>query len=269
MSNTIGEGGPAVTVDTVRLSGLARRLLDLHRPGHPLILVNAWDAGSAKSVASAGAAAIATSSAAIAQAHGAPDNNTAGEVAFDSLRAIAEHVTLPVTADLEGGYGLSGRNLVEALLHAGAVGCNIEDTDHVAGNRLLDADAHASYLAEIRSAATAAGVAVVINARIDTILQDPQHDAAATLTETVRRARLYVAAGADCVYPIGLRDPGIVKELVDTLGVAVNVNPSPLSALAAAGAARISTGAGTYRFMLADLERRAKLMFGGSPEAFA
>lgn len=259
-----------MTIDTERLSALAQRLLDLHRPGDPLVLINAWDAASARSVEAAGAAAVATSSAAIAQAHGAPDDNTAGEVMFDSVRTIAGQVAVPVTADLEGGYGLSGRDLVDALLHAGAVGCNIEDTDHVAGDRLLDPDEHASYLAEIRSAATAAGVAVVLNARIDTIIRHPRRDPAATLAETVRRARLYVAAGADCVYPIGLNDPGIVKELVDTLGVPVNVNPSPpLSALAAAGAARISTGAGTYRFMMADLERRAKLMLAGSPEAFA
>jgi 2-methylisocitrate lyase-like PEP mutase family enzyme len=270
MTNAIRTRRTAVTVDTVRLDALAHRLLDLHRPGTPLLLVNVWDAASAKSVASAGAAAVATSSAAIAQAHGAPDNNTAGQVAFNAVRTIAEQVTVPVTADLEGGYGLSGPDLVEALLSAGAVGCNIEDTDHVAGNRLLDADDHASYLAEIRAAATAAGVAVVINARIDTIIQHPQRDAAATLMETVRRARLYRAAGADCLYPIGLTDPAIVKELVDTLGAPVNVNPSrPLSALAAAGAARISTGAGTFRFMMADLERRAKLMFEGSPDAFA
>jgi 2-methylisocitrate lyase-like PEP mutase family enzyme len=256
--------------DAARLDALARRLLALHRPGRPLILVNAWDPASAKAVESAGAAAVATSSAAIAEASGRSDDNTAGSAAFDALRAIVEHVTVPVTADLEGGYGLSGRDLVAALLDAGAVGCNIEDTDHRAGDRLLDSDQHAAYLADIRSAATAAGVALVINARIDTIIQHPRRDPAATLTETVRRARSYLAAGVDCVYPIGLRDPAITKELVDTLGVPVNVNPSPqLSALAAAGAARVSTGAGTYRFMMADLQRRAKLLFDGEPEAFS
>jgi 2-methylisocitrate lyase-like PEP mutase family enzyme len=259
-----------MTFDTERLDALASRLLSLHRPGDPIVLVNAWDVASAKSIESAGAAAVATSSAAIAQAHGEPDDNTAADVAFRTIRSIAGHVTVPVTADVEGGYALSGRDLVEALLDAGAVGCNIEDTDHVAGDRLLDADQHAQYLGDVRAAATAAGVGVVINARIDTIIQHPRRDAAATITETVRRARLYVAAGADCVYPIGLGDPAIVKELVDALGVPVNVNPSsPLPALAAAGAARISTGAGTYRFMLADLERRAKLMFAGAPDAFS
>jgi 2-methylisocitrate lyase-like PEP mutase family enzyme len=270
MSNGMPQSAKVLTVDTARLGALARRLLDLHRPGNPLVLINAWDVASAKSVESAGAAAVATSSAAIAQANGVQDDNTAGELAFESLRAIADHVTVPVTADLEGGYGLSGPDLVEALLNAGAVGCNIEDTDHVTGNRLLDADEHASYLAEIRSAATSAGVAVVINARIDTIIQHPRRDASEVLTETVRRARMYMAAGADCVYPIGLNDPAIVKELVDTLGTPVNANPSPaLSALAAAGAARISTGAGTYRLMLADLERSAKLMFAAASSSGA
>ncbi len=258
-----------MTHDTARLDRLARSLRELHQIGTPLLLINAWDGPSAKAVEAAGARAIATSSAAVAETRSAQDNNTASRVAFDVLRRVADLVSVPVTADLEGGYGLSGPDLVAALLGAGAVGCNIEDTDHDNGGTLLDAERHATYLQQIRTAATAAGVSVVINARIDTILHHPQRDARATMNETVRRAQLYMAAGADCVYPIGLRDPSIVKELVDALACPVNVNPSPpVSALAEAGAARISTGAGTYRFMTAELERRARLMFEGDPKAF-
>jgi 2-methylisocitrate lyase-like PEP mutase family enzyme len=104
---------------------------------------------------------------------GGQDNNTGREAAFAVLRRITNGVGVPVTADVEAGYGLAGRELIEALLDAGAVGCNIEDTDHATGAGLLDADAHAAYLTEVRAAATAAGVPIVINARIDTIARHP------------------------------------------------------------------------------------------------
>src|SRR5579859_4133943 len=180
----------------------AQALRELHRSGQPLLLVNAWDAPTARLVEAAGGAAIATSSAAVTRASAAPDNNTARTVAFEAVRRIADGVGIPVTADLEGGYGLSAGDLVEALIDAGAVGCNLEDTDHTTGDRLLDAEAQAAYLAEIRSAADASGVPIVINARIDTIIRDPGRDPVATMSETVRRARLYFDAGVDCVYPI-------------------------------------------------------------------
>jgi 2-methylisocitrate lyase-like PEP mutase family enzyme len=252
------------------LAQAAHDLRDLHRIGEPLLLVNAWDAATARLVEAAGGAAVATSSAAVARSSAAPDNNTAGKVAFEAVRRIADAVGLPVTADLEGGYGLSGAALVAALLEAGAVGCNIEDTDHTTGDRLLDAEAHAAYLAEIRSAADAAGVPVVINARIDTIIRDPRRDPEATMSETVRRAELYFAAGVDCVYPISLNQASIAAELIEALGRRpVNVNPSaPLSALADAGAARISLGGGPFQFLMAEFERRTKLLLAGDAGAF-
>jgi 2-methylisocitrate lyase-like PEP mutase family enzyme len=214
--------------------------------------------------------AVATSSAAVTRSSAAPDNNTARTVAFEAVRRIANGVRVPVTADLEGGYGLSGGALVEALLDAGAVGCNIEDTDHTTGDRLLDAEAHAAYLAEIRSAADAAGVPVVINARIDAIIRDPRRDPVAAMSETIRRARLYFDAGVDCVYPISLNRASIAAELIQALGRRhVNVNPSkPLSALADAGAARVSLGAGPFHFLMAEFERRTKLLLAGDAGAF-
>ena len=112
-----------------------------------------------------------------------------------------------MTADLEGGYGLAPGDLVDALLEAGAVGCNLEDTDHAAGTGLLDAQTHATYLAGVRAAADARGVGVVLNARIDAIIRHPRRDPAAALDEVLRRARLYFDAGVDCVYPIGLATP--------------------------------------------------------------
>ena len=169
----------------------------------------------------------------MAATRGGTDDNRDGEAAFAQLRQIAVAVDVPVTADLEGGYGMAPDDLVGALLDAGAVGCNVEDTDHAAGHGLLEAQRQAGYLAGIRAAADRRGVGIVINARIDAIIRHPQRDPAAAIDEVLRRARLYLEAGADCVYPIGLRDPLLVAQVVQELEPPVNVNLSqPLAALA-------------------------------------
>src|SRR5437588_9598753 len=134
------------------LDSAARRLRELHQIGRPLLLVNVWDVAGARAVLAAVSLAIATSSVAMASARGGSDDNRDRETAFAQLRQIAAAVDVPVTADLEGGYGLAPDDLVEALLDAGAVGCNLEDTDHKAGDGLLDAQMHAIYLAGIRAA---------------------------------------------------------------------------------------------------------------------
>jgi 2-methylisocitrate lyase-like PEP mutase family enzyme len=259
-----------MSTDITRLKAAAQRLRELHKPGNPLILVNAWDVASARQVEAAGGSAVATSSAAVAAALGEQDNNTGREAAFAALGRIVRGAGIPVTADIEAGYGLTGPELVEALLDAGAVGCNIEDTDHAGGAGLRDAEAQAAYLSEVRAAATAAGVPIVINARIDTIVRHPQRDARAAMPETARRARLYLEAGADCAYPIGLSDPVLVAQLARDVGGLLNVNLSdPLSALAEAGAARVSVGAGAFRFLMAEFERRAKKLLAGDAKAFS
>jgi 2-methylisocitrate lyase-like PEP mutase family enzyme len=247
----------------------ARRLRELHQIGQPLLLVNVWDVAGARAVLAAGSPAIGTSSVAMAATRGGTDDNRDGQAAFAALRQIAAAVDVPVTADLEGGYGMAADDLVDALLDAGAVGCNVEDTDHAAGNGLLDAQRHASYLAEIRAAADHRGVGIVLNARIDAIIRHPQRDPAAALDEVLRRAHLYLDAGADCVYPISLRDPGLVAQVVEELDRPLNVNPSePLAALASAGAARISLGGGVHNWMTGELERRAKRLLAGDAGAF-
>jgi 2-methylisocitrate lyase-like PEP mutase family enzyme len=252
------------------LDSAAQRLRELHQIGRPLLLVNVWDAAGARSVLAAGSQAVATSSVAMASARGGSDDNRDREAAFAQLRQITAAVDVPVTADLEGGYDLAPGDLVDALLDAGAVGCNLEDTDHATGDGLLDADARAAYLAGIRAAADQRGVGIVLNARIDAIIRHPQRDPAAALDEVLRRARLYLDAGADCVYPISLRDPALVAQVVTELDRPVNVNPSePLAALAEAGAARISLGGGVHNWMMGELERRASRLLAGDATAFA
>ena len=230
----------------------ASDLLALHVPGNPLVLVNAWDVASACEVEAAGSAAVATSSAAFAASMGAADANTMPvDTVFDFVRRVVDAVHVPVTVDLEGGYGLAPVDLVGRLVDAGAVGCNLEDSDHAAGG-LLDPQRHAAYLAEVRAAA---GDGVVVNARVDTLIRQPGDGA---LDDVVRRAKLYLEAGADCVYPIGLFDPTVVRDVVAAVDAPVNANLHPtttVGALAGAGAARISIGPSAFRTLMAELRR--------------
>jgi 2-methylisocitrate lyase-like PEP mutase family enzyme len=223
----------------------AGRLRALHRPGDPLLLVNAWDPPSARRLARDGYPAIATTSAGVAEALGYEDGNvTPADEMLAAVARIASVVDVPVTADLEAGYGLEPPELVQGLLDAGAVGLNYEDTDHEHGG-LGDAERQAERLAAIKEAGRAAGVDVVLNARVDVFLHDGELD------EAVRRGRLYARAGADCVYPIGVRGRESIRRLVDEVGAPVNVLIMPggltLAQLAELGVARASFGSGLMR----------------------
>jgi 2-methylisocitrate lyase-like PEP mutase family enzyme len=220
----------------------AATLRSLHVPGRPLVLPNAWDAGTARLVVEAGFPVVATSSAAVAESLGYADNAAPSAEMFDAVRRITRSVDVPVTVDAEAGYGLPAPELVARLLDAGAVGCNLEDTDH-AGGGLTPIDKQAEYLAEVRAAA---GTDLVVNARVDVFVRSKDQES--VLAEGVERARAYLAAGADCVYPILIRSP--LKSFVDEVGGPVNVTLLPefsVPDLAAAGVARISLGGGLWR----------------------
>ena len=191
-----------MTVSTGRAA--AGRLRDLHRPGRPVVLPNVWDAATARIVAAAGFAAVATSSAAVAESLGYPDGEAAPvEEMLDAVARIARAVSVPVTADFERGYGLPPAQLVERLAASGAVGCNLEDSEP-STRVLVEADRQADFLGAVRESARAAGVDLVINARIDVFLSGVFRDgvavgaasATARLDEAIRRARLYISAGA-------------------------------------------------------------------------
>ena len=241
---------------------LAERLRSLHGTP-PLLLANAWDAASARLVEEVGFPAVATSSAAVAAVHGAADSDSLDlGVAFGAVAEIAAAVSVPVTADLEAGYGLEPDAFAERLLAAGAVGCNLEDSDHHGGGVLVAAEAQAERIGAIKEAARSRGVDVVLNARVDTYLRSVDEP----LAETVRRGRLYVEAGADCVYPIVLADLGAIRELVAELGP-VNVLLRPggptVAELADAGVARISVGSGLFKLAQASLRQAAERLLAG------
>jgi 2-methylisocitrate lyase-like PEP mutase family enzyme len=172
------------------------------------------------------------------------------DAAFAAVRRIADAVAVPVTADLEGGYQLGPDELVERLLAAGAIGCNLEDTDHHGSGVLVDVDVQAERLAAIRAASRAAGVEIVINARTDAYarrLGEP----AEQIDEMIRRGRRYLEAGADCVYPILVAEEDALRALVDGIGGPVNVflrpGVPPLATLQEIGVARASLGSGLAR----------------------
>ncbi|MFD7431162.1 isocitrate lyase/phosphoenolpyruvate mutase family protein [Streptomyces sp. NPDC059818] len=221
----------------------ASDLRALHRgrtAGDPLVLPGPWDAASARVFADAGFPALATPSAGVAASLGYEDGRTPAAEMFAAVTRIARAVAVPVSADIEAGYGLAPEELVERLLATGAVGCNLEDSED---GVLRDADRQADRLAEVRAAA---GDRLFVNARVDTYVRGVPAGTDQE-AETVRRALLYVAAGADCVYPIGAP-----AEALPRLAAAV---PVPLNALARPdgpgprrlgelGAARITFGPG-------------------------
>jgi 2-methylisocitrate lyase-like PEP mutase family enzyme len=226
-----------------------------HVPGRPLVLPNCWDAASARRFAAGGAPVAATSSLAVAEALGFEDGGRMppAEV-FAAVARIASAVEVPVTADLEAGYGLGAEELVAALLAAGAVGLNLEDSDHdAADGSLRSLEWQVERIAAVRAAARAAGVDVVLNARVDVHL-DGTLD---RLDEGLARARAYREAGADCVYPIMVVDEPAIAAYVVAAGV-VNVIASPaappLPRLRSLGVARVSFGPRLWRESLAAAE---------------
>lgn len=224
------------------LLGKARTFRSLHIPGRPVVLPNAWDAASARVVADAGASAIATTSAGVAWSLGYGDGDHLDrDLALAAIARIVAAVDLPVTADIERGYGLGAADVaatVRGVLEAGAVGVNLEDT-------LRPVDEQAERIAAARGAADDAGVPLFVNARIDTH-RLPPGDRSAWMDETVSRARAYATAGADGIFVLGVLDTETVETLVASVPVPVNVAVGPgtqtVSALAAAGAARVSAG---------------------------
>ncbi|MBB4685610.1 isocitrate lyase/PEP mutase family protein [Amycolatopsis jiangsuensis] len=224
----------------------AEALRALHVPGKPLVLPNVWDADTARLVEAAGFPVVATSSAAVAAGLGQPDGEGAPVAEmFGAAERIVRAVSVPVTVDAEAGYGLPPAEVATRLLALGAVGCNFEDTDHAGGGRRPVAE-QADRIAGLRRGA---GDGLVINARVDVFLG--AEDENAVLAEAVERGRAYLAAGADCVYPILVRSPEVLGEFVRRVGGPVNAAPLPggpgLAELAELGVARISLGTGLWR----------------------
>ncbi|WP_320672924.1 isocitrate lyase/PEP mutase family protein [Patulibacter defluvii] len=240
------------------LAERAARLRALHAEtaGRPLVLPSVWDAASARAAVAAGFPAVATASAAVAASLGRPDREGVDvHRMLDAVGAIAAAVDVPVTADLESGYGLTATALVDGLLDVGAVGLNLEDSDHGAGGRLRSPAEQQALLSAVRGAADDSGIGVVLNGRCDLLLH-ADGDPGTRIDRTIERLRGYAEAGADVLYPIGSRDPADLRRLVDALPRPVNAIAEPgddLAALAATGVRRITFGPYLQRATMAAM----------------
>jgi 2-methylisocitrate lyase-like PEP mutase family enzyme len=241
------------------LAQKAEMLRSLHHKSQPLVLPNAWDVATALVVEAAGFPVVATSSFAVAESLGQPDSDSMPpDLAFGVVSRVANAVTTPVTADLEAGYQLQPEDLVARILESGAVGCNFEDTDHHGSDAFVPIERQAERLRAVRQAADAAGVPLVINARIDLFLRG-SGDASSLLEEAVQRGKAYLDAGADCLYPIGLTDAGVIEAFVRAVQAPVNIWLRPdgpsRQQLSELGVARISLAAGLFRRALGEFQR--------------
>lgn len=239
------------------LATRAQRLLDLHSAPELLVLVNAWDAWTAKVIAGAGAPALATASHSIADAHGYPDGEQIPlELMLAAIGRVAAAVDIPVSADLESGYGDAGETVARAL-EAGAVGGNFEDA-------MKPVDEHAAQVAAARAAGEVAGVHFVINARTDEFVKGSR-----SVDEAIGRGRAYLDAGADCIFVPGALDPADLAPLGEAfdgrLSIIAHPKAPPLADLPGLGVARISTGPGTLGVAATAIEAFAESLLGGGP----
>ncbi len=226
----------------------------------PLVLPNAWDVASALIFEHAGLEAVGTTSAGIAAAQGVPDGEVLGSAEMLAVvERMARATSVPVSADMEAGYGDSPEAVAETVrrtIEAGAVGVNLEDgTDGEAGP-MVDVERHAARIEAAREAAEAAGVPIVVNGRTD-VFWRAVGDATTRVERAVERANAYDAAGSDCLFVPGVTDPDDIGALVEGVDGPLNVLGGPglpsIPALGDLGVARVSVGSGPMRATLAHL----------------
>lgn len=255
-------------------SAAADLFRSLHRPGNPVLLPNVWDAASARIVESSGFPALATTSAGVAYAAGYRDGERIPrDLMVDAVARICAAVRIPVTADMEAGHGASPedvRRTALAVLDAGAIGLNIEDSAQDEAV-LIDPSLQAEKIRAVREAGVERGIPIVINARTDAFFS-PAAERLDRMEEAVRRASAYRAAGADCVFVPGIREPDVIRALVERLACPVNILAGPgsprVEELARLGVARISLGSGPMRAAMTFLRRlvRTVLEHGTYPD---
>jgi 2-methylisocitrate lyase-like PEP mutase family enzyme len=246
-------------------SDKAARFAELHgKDGAPLLLYNAWDAGSAKAIADAGAPAIATSSWSVAEAHGYRDGQHI-PVAFarQIVARIAAAVDVPVSVDFEGGYSEDNGELAEnagRLIDVGVIGINFEDRV-VRGTGLYDIERHASRILAIHTAAHQRSIDLFINARTDLFLGQGR-DPAGSITEAIERSKAYADAGASGFFIPGLQEEALIGQICEGVALPVNVmlmdSVPSIARLAELGVARVSWGPISYLQAMTALEEQAR-----------
>lgn len=243
----------------------AERFRKLHGGPRILALPNAWDVASARILEEAGFPAIATSSAAIAFSLGYPDGQRISrDEMLEVVARIARAVRVPVTADMESGYGTTIKDLVEtakAVIAAGAIGMNLEDVTGENESSHVDLALQVEKIRAIRETASSAGVPLVLNARTDIYLM-PIGEAATRFERTVERLCAYHQAGADCLFAPGVSDRDMIAGLVKAIGAPLNILISTgcpsLAEMEKMGVARVSAGSAVMRATLGLVRRIGK-----------
>ena len=243
----------------------AEKLRKLHQGPRLLALPNAWDVVSARILEEVGHPAIATSSAAVAFSLGYPDGQRISRrEMLDAVARITRAVRVPVTADLESGYGKTPEEIADftkAMVASGAVGLNFEDVTGDDESTHVELGLQVQKIRAIRETAAALGVPVVINARTDIYLM-PIGPETTRFQRTVERLHAYRDAGADCLFVPGLCDREIIAKLVEAVDAPLNILASAgcpsLEDLEKMGVARVSAGSSAMRAAMGAFQRVAK-----------
>ncbi len=238
---------------------------EMHYGPSMLVLPNAWDAASARIFEQAGFRAVATTSSGVAAALGYPDGQRISrDMMVEVVKLMTRVVECPITVDIEAGFGNTIQEVLEtvrAVIAAGAIGINIEDSTKGQEKALVDVSFQVELLKAIQETALSMDVPLVVNARFDVFLLGIG-DPASRFEEAVRRANAYRQAGADCFFPIGLSDARMIADLVQAIDGPLNILASPvtpsIAELARLGVARVSFGSGMMRAVLARLRHIAQ-----------
>jgi len=252
---------------TSNLTQQAKALLfyELHHNGRMLVLPNIWDPLGALLLESIGYPAIATASAAIAYTNGYEDGE---QMPFDSvlerLNRITHCVNLPVTADIESGYATTNSRLrenIKSLIDTGIVGINLEDSDKQSGS-MIPINIQSERINLVREVANETGIRLFINARTDVYINGTDFDDNGKLSETIKRAKAFMDAGADCIFPIAVKQIDHIKELTSNLAGPINILAIPgvpdLKVLNELGIARVSLGPGFLKIAIRALKNVAE-----------
>ena len=246
---------------------VAKRFLSLHRPGNPLLLPNPWDAGTAKLLASIGYQALATTSSGYAATLGRLDGDVTRDEALAHAREIAAATDLPVSADLEHGFGDTPADVAETIgmaCETGLAGCSIEDYD---GTSLYTPELAAERVAAAAEAAHKAPAGFALTARAENYLRGNPD-----LADTIARLQSFQEAGADVLYAPFLRDLGDIEQLVSAVDRPVNVLIFPggptVGELASVGVARISVGGAFSLVALGSVARAARELLEEGTHSF-
>jgi len=252
-------------MDVGALKAKAAAFRKLHDGPDLLVLPNAWDVASARIFEDAGFPAIATTSAGIAYAHGYPDQERISRPEMArAVQRIAASLRVPLTADMESGYG-DVAETVRAAIDAGAVGMNLEDATRDAAKPLFDLEVQVERIRAARAASDAAGVRLVINARTDVFLAavGPEEG---RMDDAIRRANAYRDAGADCLFVPGVADAARIAALAKAIRGPLNILAGPgvpsAPELRKLGVARLSVGSGAMRAVLGLTRRIAQELRG-------